>query len=128
MSQTTREINRITTTIMGVACKVLLYVLVFFLLYEGITRGYSYGHEIFAPTAVTAQPGYEVTIEIKDSNSVMDVARLLKKKGLIKDELIFVLQARIYEYELHAGIYTLSSAQTSKDMLKYIDEGGEKVE
>ena len=46
MSRTTREINRITTTIISMSVRLLFYALVFFLLYEGITRGYSLGHEV----------------------------------------------------------------------------------
>ena len=57
MSRTTREINRITTTIISMSVRLLFYALVFFLLYEGITRGYSLGHEVFSPTAVAEAPG-----------------------------------------------------------------------
>ena len=130
MSKTTREINRITTTIISVSCKVVLYVLVLFLMYEGITRGYSYGHEIFAPTAVSEAPGTEIEVEIGGKDTVKTVAETFKKDGLIKDKLIFILQASIYEYEIHPGTYELNTSMTSKDMLKLIDagteDGGEK--
>lgn len=124
MSQTTREINRITSTIISVSCKVLMYILVLFLLYEGATRGYSYGHEVFAPTAMAEPPGRDHDITIDKGESVSDAAKLLKEQGLIKDDMIVVLQAKIYEYEVYPGTYTLNTSQTSKDMLKLIDAGG----
>ena len=38
MSRTTREINRITTTIISMSIRLLFYALVFFLLYEGMKK------------------------------------------------------------------------------------------
>lgn len=129
MSRTTKEINKVTTTIISVACKVLIYVLVFFLLYEGVTRGYSYGHEIFAPTAVSEEPGTEIQVVVNEGDSVKTVAKELKTKGLIKDDFIFIIQSKFYEYEMHPGTYALNTAMTSMDMLKLIDgntgEGGD---
>lgn len=124
MSRTTREINRITTTIISMSIRLLFYALVFFLLYEGITRGYSIGHEIFAPTAVAEAPGKDMEITVKEGESVSAVAGELEKSGLIKNKLIFVIQAKFYDYEVYPGTYTLNTSMTSKDMLKLIDESG----
>lgn len=125
MSKTTREINRITTTIMSVSCKVVLYALVLFLLYEGVTRGYSCGHEIFDPTPMSQEPGITREFVIGEGDTVKTVAKALEEDGLIRDKWIFILQAKIYEYEIHAGSYELNTSMTSKDMLKLIDAGGE---
>lgn len=124
MSRTTREINRITTTIISMSIRLLFYALVFFLLYEGITRGYSIGHEIFSPTAVAEAPGKDMEITVKKGESVSAVAGELEKSGLIKNKLIFVIQAKFYDYEVYPGTYTLNTSMTSKDMLKLIDESG----
>ncbi len=124
MSRTTREINRITTTIISMSIRLLFYALVFFLLYEGITRGYSIGHEIFSPTAVAEAPGKDMEITVKKDESVLAVAGELEKSGLIKNKLIFVIQAKFYDYEVYPGTYTLNTSMTSKDMLKLIDESG----
>lgn len=124
MSRTTREINRITTTIISMSIRLLFYALVFLLLYEGITRGYSIGHEIFSPTAVAEAPGKDMEITVKKGESVSAVAGELEKSGLIKNKLIFVIQAKFYDYEVYPGTYTLNTSMTSKDMLKLIDESG----
>lgn len=128
MSRTTREINRITTTIISMSIRLLFYALVFFLLYEGITRGYSIGHEIFSPTAVAEAPGKDMEITVKKGESVSAVAGELEKSGLIKNKLIFVIQAKFYDYEVYPGTYTLNTSMTSKDMLKLIDESGIEIE
>lgn len=124
MSRTTREINRITTTIISMSIRLLFYALVFFLLYEGVTRGYGIGHEIFSPTAVAEAPGKDMEITVKNGESVSAVAGELEKSGLIKNKLIFVIQAIFYDYEVYPGTYTLNTSMTSKDMLKLIDESG----
>lgn len=124
MSRTTREINRITTTIISMSARLLFYALVFFLLYEGVTRGYSLGHEIFAPTAVAEAPGSDRMIVIEEGESLTKVAARLEKDGLIQDKLIFVIQSKFYDYDIYPGTYTLNTSMTSRDMLKLIDEKG----
>lgn len=47
MSQITKDINKITGTIIGVSGKLILYALILLLLTEGIVRGYAFGHTIF---------------------------------------------------------------------------------
>ena len=47
MSNRTREINKITTTIIGISVKLMVYALIILLLYEAVARGYAFGHEIF---------------------------------------------------------------------------------
>lgn len=124
MSRTTREINRITTTIISMSFRLLFYALVFFLLYEGVTRGYSLGHEIFAPVAVAEAPGRDRELTIGEGETVSEVAGILEKNGMIKNKLIFVIQSIIYDYEVYPGTYVLNTSMTSRDMLKLIDETG----
>lgn len=124
MSRTTREINRITTTIISMSVRLLFYALVFFLLYEGITRGYSLGHEVFSPTAVAEAPGTDKEFTIRNGESLSEVAEELEKSGLINNKLIFIIQAKFFDYEVYPGTYTLNTSMTSRDMMKAIDESG----
>lgn len=128
MSRRKNDINKVTSTIMGISSRVLIYVLVFFLMYMGITRGYSYGHEIFAPAPMAEAPGIDHEFVIAEGESVKTVAKRMEDEGLIKDSLVVEIQAKIYEYTLHPGTYTLNTSATSKDMLKLIDEGNKKSE
>ena len=124
MSRTTKNINRITTTIISVSARLLFYALVFFLMYEGVTRGYSLGHELFAPTAVAEAPGTDREVTVDSGQSVPEVASELEKDGLIRNRLVFILQSKFYEYEVYPGTYTLNTSMTSMDMLKLIDKSG----
>ena len=47
MSNATREINRITTAIIRISMKLIVYALIILLLYEAVIKGYAFGHQIF---------------------------------------------------------------------------------
>lgn len=128
MSRRTREINRVTTAVISVSLKTIILVLVALILYEGAVRGYAFGHEVFDPEAVSPPPGTEKTVEIGEGATAAETAAILKKAGLIEDELIFKIQARFYEYEIHPGSYTLSTAMTSKEMLQILNEEPKETE
>lgn len=122
MSRTTREINRITTAIISMSVRLLIFALVFFLMYEGITRGYRFGHAIFAPEAMEEAPGRDYTYTVESGDSLMEVSGELEKEGMIKDRYVFIAQAKFYSYDLHPGTYLLNSSLTSKEMLQMMDE------
>ena len=125
MSQITKDINKITGTIIGVSGKLILYALILLLLAEGIVRGYSFGHAIFYQTAMEPAPGNRVlTVTAEDSGS--DVAAALKDLGLIDNELAARFQMKFYEYETVPGTYTLNTSMTSKEILRLLSEGPEE--
>ena len=56
MSNRTKEINKITTTIISVSVKLIVYALIVLLLYEAVAKGYAFGHEVFYAEAVEEAP------------------------------------------------------------------------
>lgn len=128
MSRTTREINRVTGTVINVSLKLILLALVCILMYEGVTRGYSFGHEIFDPTPMEEGEGTAKQVTIGDGMSGMDTGKLLKEKGLIPDEYVFAIESVLYEYEIHPGTYTFRTGQTSMEILQMLNEGPETEE
>ena len=122
MSRTTREINRITTAIISMSVRLLICALVFFLMYEGVTKGYQFGHAIFSPEAVSEAPGRDQAYTIEEGDSLLQVSKDLEEAGLIKNRYVFIAQAKFYSYDLYPGTYALNTSMTSKDMLQMIDE------
>ena len=102
--------------------RIVFLVLTLFLLYEGAIKGYWLGHEIFKPTAVEAEPGRMRTVTIEESESASEAGEALERVGLIQSRVVFMLQAKIYEYKIYPGTYQFSTAQTSLEMLKEMDE------
>ena len=93
MSNRTREINKITTTIIGISVKLMVYALIILLLYEAVARGYAFGHEIFFAEAVDEAPGQDMVVRIDSKESVSDTAQFLAHKGLIKSEFALFSRA-----------------------------------
>lgn len=128
MSQTTKEMNKIIGVIIGVGGRILVYGLVIFLMYKGITAGYEFGHEIFYASSVAVEPGADRTVTIEKGDTASDLAHILKEKGLIKNEYSVIVQSKFYEYDINPGTYTLNTSMTSKEMLQIINENKEDQE
>ena len=122
MSRRTREINRVTGGIISISLKLILLALVCILMYEGVTRGYSFGHEVFAPAPMAQGEGVSRQVTVEKGMSAMETGKLLKAQGLIPNEYVFAIEASLYEYEIHPGTYTFNTAQTSMDMLQMLDD------
>lgn len=123
MSNRTREINKITTTIIGISVKLMVYALIILLLYEAVARGYAFGHEIFFAEAVDEAPGQDMVVRIDSEESVSEAAQFLAHKGLIKSEFAFIFQSKFYDYEtIYPGTYTLNTSMTSKEILQLLNE------
>ena len=59
---------------------------------------------------------------IEECDSTSEAGEALERVGLIQSRVGFVLQAKIYEYKIYPGTYQFSTAQTSLEMLKEMDE------
>lgn len=123
MSNRTREINKITTTIISISVKLMVYALIILLLYEAVARGYAFGHEIFFAEAVDEAPGQDMVVRIDSEESVSEAAEFLAHKGLIKSEFAFIFQSKFYDYEtIYPGTYNLNTSMTSKEILQLLNE------
>lgn len=122
MSRMTKDINKVTGTVIAVSGKLILYAVIVLLLFEGMTKGYEFGHEIFYATAMEQGAGTDKTVTIPAGQSVKETARLLAQSGLIANELAFQVQKQFYDYEIYPGTYTLNTSMTSKEILQLLNE------
>lgn len=129
MSRTTNEINKITGAIIAISSRLIIFALVVLLLYEGVTRGYDFGHEIFYASAMEQSPGQDKSITVEKGATTARVAKLLKGSDLIANEYSFIIQAKFFNYKVNPGIYTFNTSMTSKEILQMMnDNTGEKKE
>ena len=94
--------------------RIALYVCVALLIFWLGKTTYQFGYSVFNQQAMSRGEGQEITVVIKDDASVFKIARTLENKGLIKDDLVFVVQERLSNYhgKLRPGTYLLSTAYT----------------
>ncbi|MDO5417103.1 MAG: endolytic transglycosylase MltG [Lachnospiraceae bacterium] len=130
MSDTTRDINRVTTAIIKVSLRLIIYALSVLVLYEGMTAGFRFGHEIFGAKAVSEPPGIVKTVVVEEGQTGSQVGDMLEKEGLIRNRHAFAVQAMFYDYEIYPGAYVLNSSMTPKEILEELSvkpEDGEGV-
>lgn len=123
MSKMTREINRISLAVIGVSGKLIFLALLIVLLVLGAKEGYSFGHSIFYSPAMEEAPGTTKEITLTGRESVLEVGERLEKEGLIRHAQAFAVQAVCYEYEVQAGTYELSTAQSSQEIIDILKKG-----
>lgn len=128
MSRTTNEINKVTGAVIAISIRLILLALIVLLLYEGVTKGYEFGHEIFYASAMEEKPGRDIDIKIEKGASISSVAKLLKEKGLITNSYSLIIQAEFFNYKANSGSYTLNTSMTSRDILQMMNENTEKKE
>lgn len=117
MSDTTKDINRVTGIIIKVSLKLIITALLILVLYEGMRAGFRFGYEIFADIAMAPAPGNEVTVMIEEDLSERQVGKILKDKGLIHNEYAFWIQSVFYDYTIYPGDYVLNTSMTSREIL-----------
>ncbi len=128
MSRTTKEINKVTGAVIAISIRLILLALIVLLLYEGVTKGYEFGHEIFYASAMEEKPGRDIDITVEKGTSIASVAKLLKEKGLIASPYSLMIQAEFFNYKANPGSYTLNTSMTSRDILQMMNENTEKKE
>lgn len=118
--------NSLIDIIANIGKYVVIIILVLFFISKA-RHFYHLGYEIFAQEARdTAGQGSTVMVEITDGMSVKEVARLLKKSGLIRDAGIFVYQEKFSSYhnKIKSGSYSLSSEMKPEEMMKILSGNG----
>lgn len=99
--------------------RIALYVCVAVLVFWIGKSAYSFGYNVFNQQAVSPGEGQEVTVVISEGSSVYKIAKTLEKKGLVEDDLVFLVQERLSNYhgKIKPGTYLLSTAYTPNRIL-----------
>lgn len=112
----------------------ILRLAILILIIVGIYRvgetAYLYSYSVVADAAVDHAPGKDVSVTLSSDMTGKDVARLLERKGLVKDADIFRIQLKMAKYEdkLRQGSYVLNTSMTPKEMMKIMAGEAEGTE
>lgn len=120
----------IGTVIETIIKVVVLAAIVMFVL-RASTTAYDFGYRVFADKPMSATEGRTITVGIAEDADIKDIAAMLEEKGLIADADLFVVQELLSAYhgEIIPGIYDLSTAMTSEEMLSVMSTpAGEGLE
>ncbi len=114
--------KKIVFRIIYIAASVLAVILILmFLLWVG-RRGYEFGYRIFTETAASEPPGKDVVVLIRSDMSKRDVAKLLEEKGLVKDDLLFLAQYALTDYDkIEPGTYTMNTSMSVHEIAELME-------
>lgn len=107
--------------ILGTLVRIGLVIAVVFLLIRFSKWAYNFGYAVFAQKPVTENgAGYVVTVTVTEGQSVKSIAKMLEEKGLITDNMLFIVQERVSDYHgmIGAGNYDLSTTMTPEEMIQ----------
>lgn len=133
MSETTKEINKVTGAIIGVSWKLIVYAAAIFVLIGGLKVGYRFGYDMFYDTAVAEPPGIDMRVTIGEGEKLTDIAAALEENHLIKSRYMFLFQSIFYEYgvgenPVQAGTYFLNNSMSAKEIIITLRDGVEEEE
>ncbi len=110
--------------------RMLIYVVIILLIVLAGKTAYSFGYLVFdqRPATVTREEGEDVTVVVKEGDSVYDVGETLVSKGLADSPLVFWVQEKLSEYEgmIRPGTYLLNTEDNVEEMLAILS--GEDTE
>ena len=110
--------------------RMLIYVVIILLIVLAGKTAYSFGYLVFdqRPATVTREEGEDVTVVVKEGDSVYDVGETLVNKGLAESPLVFWVQEKLSEYagEIKPGTYLLNTEENVDEMLAILS--GENTE
>ena len=84
-------------------------------------RLFNFGHRLFYEKAIDPDNVKEVVFEIKQDDTVDEIANNLKQAGLIDDIFVFKFRAKIYKIKFTPNTYNLNTSMNIKNMLDIFD-------
>ena len=112
MGDTRDRVGNAGVIVAGGAFKIALYVGVVVLIIWLGRLSYQFGHDIFDQQPMSPGEGQEITVVVKEDDSVYDIAKTLESKGLVEDAKVFWIQEKLSNYkgQMKPGTYLLSTA------------------
>ena len=119
MGDTRDRVGNAGVIVAGGAFKIALYVCIVVLIIWLGRLSYQFGHDIFDQQPMSPREGQEITVVVKEDDSVYDIAKTLESKGLVEDAKVFWIQEKLSNYkgQMKPGTYLLSTAYESFRLL-----------
>lgn len=119
MGDTRDRVGNAGVIVAGGAFKIALYVCIVVLIIWLGRLSYQFGHDIFDQQPMSSGEGQEITVVVKEDDSVYDIAKTLESKGLVEDAKVFWIQEKLSNYkgQMKPGTYLLSTAYEPSRLL-----------
>ena len=125
MEEQKREVDyqKWTWKVLEYTAKAVMGIIVIAFLYQGITKGYAFGYELFHSEPLTKEAEVSIELEVTEEDSVLEIGKWLEQQSVLSSAVVFWAQAYIYELNIQPGVYQVSSDMSSKEILTMLDLG-----
>lgn len=122
--------KRVVGSILMFMLKACVTVFLILCLYRFGQYAYDFGYQLYADQGVDAPPGRDVAVVISEGETVSEVADMLERQRLIKNEMVFRIQERLSKYsgQIQPGNYVLNTSQSGEEMLAVLSGHEEDLE
>ena len=119
MGDTRDRVGNAGVSVAGGAFKIALYVCIVVLIIWLGRLSYQFGHDIFDQQPMSPGEGQEITVVVKEDDSVYDIAKTQESKRLVEDAKVFWVQEKLSNYkgQMKPGTYLLSTAYEPSRLL-----------
>lgn len=124
------KVKYLVGAVIETVIKVVALVVIIMYVYRAALGAYEFGYLVFAEEPVSRSGGRIITVAITGDFTVKGVGEMLEEKGLIRDANLFIVQELLSEYrgKLQPGIYDLSTAMTTTEMMETMSAAAEEEE
>lgn len=124
------DVKQLLSAIASMIIKVVLSVVVIIAIFKMAVAAYDFGFQVFADIPVSEGEGRTVSVVISSTQDIKDIAKMLEEKGLIRDDLVFIVQEKLSEFDnsIESGTYELNTAMNSEQILAVLTNSVETTE
>ncbi|MBO6133864.1 MAG: endolytic transglycosylase MltG [Lachnospiraceae bacterium] len=121
------KINAILTSFVGILARLAMTLFLIIMCFKLTVAAYNFGYRVFSEPPISKSNGVSITVDIPTGSSAYNIGKILKNRGLIRDEKLFYIQERLSAYhgKLLPGKYTFQTTMTADDMMKIMAGEGE---
>lgn len=115
--------ENIAVNIIKKAIIIISLIVIVILIIRGAAKAYDFGHAVFMDESMTSEEdARDITITIANGDSVLDIGKMLERRGLIENAYVFVAQSYCYEAgrNMTAGEYDLTTDMNAKAIMNAI--------
>lgn len=111
---------KLTNVLLKILLNIAFYLFIIFIITEASKTAYSFTYQIFGQDTMEQAPGREVEIQIKKGESSLNVASKLQINRIIENKYSFYVKAKIMDYVIMPGTYTLNTSMTYDEIFSVI--------
>lgn len=113
-------IMNITSVILHLLVNFIFYVLIIMVIIKCSKVAYDFSYQLFGNVAVEAEPGTDVTVEIKKGESTYGIAKKLELNRIIVNKYSFYVKAKITKQVIMPGTYVVNTSMNYEQILEVI--------